>query len=117
MFNIFLSTGQPYDFVAANNDSMALGVLDAYAENNINPADAPVLGVDATADGCAAIEDGRMVFTVYQSAKGQGEYAVKVAAELARGGSISGIEGATKDNKYVYVPFEKVTAGNVSEYK
>ncbi len=117
LFNIFLSTGQPYDFVAANNDSMALGVLDAYAENNINPADAPVLGVDATADGCVAIEDGRMVFTVYQSAKGQGEYAVKVAAELARGGSISGIEGATKDNKYVYVPFEKVTAGNVSEYK
>ena len=77
----------------------------------------PVLGVGATADGCTAIEDGKMVFTVYQSAKGQGEYAVKVAAELARGGSISGIEGATKDNKYVYVPFEKVTAANVSEYK
>lgn len=117
LFNIFLSTGQPYDFVAANNDSMALGVLDAYAENNINPADAPVLGVDATADGCAAIEDGKMVFTVYQSAKGQGEYAVKAAVELAKGGSISGIEGATKDKKYVYVPFEKVTAANVSEYK
>lgn len=117
LFNIFLSTGQPYDFVASNNDTMALGVLDAYAENNINPADAPVLGVDATADGCAAIEDGKMVFTVYQSAKGQGEYAIKAAAELAKGGSISGIEGATKDNKYVYVPFEKVTASNVSEYK
>ena len=42
LFNIFLSTGQPYDFVASNNDSMALGVLDAYAENNINPADVPV---------------------------------------------------------------------------
>ncbi len=117
LFNIFLSTGQPYDFVVSNNDSMALGVLDAYAENNINPADAPVLGVDATADGCAAIEDGKMVFTVYQSAKGQGEYAIKAAAELAKGGSISGIEGATEDNKYVYVPFEKVTASNVSNYK
>lgn len=117
LFNIFLSTGQPYDFVASNNDTMALGVLDAYAENNINPADAPVLGVDATADGCAAIEDGRMVFTVYQSAKGQGEYAVKAAAELAEGGSISGIEGATSDNKYVYVPFEKVTSSNVSKYR
>ena len=117
LFNIFLSTGQPYDFVASNNDSMALGVLDAYAENNINPADAPVLGVDATSDGCAAIEDGKMVFTVYQSAKGQGEYAIKAAAELAKGGSISSIEGATEDNKYVYVPFEKVTASNVSRYK
>ena len=117
LFNIFLSTGQPYDFVASNNDSMALGVLDAYAENNINPADAPVLGVDATTDGCASIEDGKMVFTVYQSAKGQGEYAVKAAAELAKGGSISNIEGATEDNKYVYVPFEKVDSSNVSQYK
>lgn len=117
LFNIFLSTGQPYDFVASNNDSMALGVLDAYAENNINPTDAPVLGVDATSDGCVAIEDGKMVFTVYQSAKGQGEYAIKAAAELAKGGSISSIEGATEDNKYVYVPFEKVTASNVSRYK
>lgn len=117
LFNIFLSTGQPYDFVASNNDSMALGVLDAYAENNINPADVPVLGVDATADGCASIEEGKMVFTVYQSAKGQGEYAVKAAAELAKGGSISSIEGATKDNKYVYVPFEKVDSSNVSQYK
>jgi len=117
LFNIFLSTGQPYDFVASNNDSMALGVLDAYAENNINPADAPVLGVDATADGCASIEDGKMAFAVYQSAKGQGEYAVKAAAELAKGGSISGIKGATKDNKYVYVPFEKVDSSNVSQYK
>lgn len=117
LFNIFLTTGQPYDFVACNNDSMALGILDAYAENNIDPASAPVLGVDATADGCKAIEDGRMVFTVYQSAKGQGEFAVKAAAELARGGSISSIEGATEDGKYVFVPFEKVTAGNVSDYK
>ncbi|MFG6394704.1 MAG: substrate-binding domain-containing protein [Lachnospiraceae bacterium] len=117
LFNIFLSTGQPYDFVASNNDSMALGVLDAYALNNINPQDVPVLGVDATADGCASIENGQMAFTVYQPAKGQGEYVIKAAAELAKGGSISGIEGATKDNKYVYVPFEKVTSSNVSQYR
>jgi len=116
LFNVFLTTGQPYDFVVANNDSMALGVLDAYEENNIDPGTAPVLGVDATADGCAAVKDGKMAFTVYQPAKGQGEYAVKAAVELAKGSSISNIEGATKDRKYVYVPFEKVTAENVSNY-
>ena len=59
----------------------------------------------------------RSAFTVYQPAKGQGEYVIKAAAELAKGGSISGIEGATKDNKYVYVPFEKVTSSNVSQYR
>lgn len=117
LFNLFLTTGQPYDFVACNNDSMALGILDAYEENNIDFASAPVLGVDATADGCAAIEEGKMVFTVFQPAVGQGEYAVKAAIALANGESISDIEGATEDNKYVYVPFEKVTSENVSEYK
>lgn len=116
LFNIFLMTGQPYDFVACNNDSMALGVLDAYAENNIDPKTAPVLGVDATENGCAAIKDGRMAFTVYQSAKGQGECIIKAAIALARGNSISSLEGATEDKKCIYVPFEKVTAENVSEY-
>lgn len=117
LFNLFLTTGQPYDFVACNNDSMALGVLDAYAENNINPANVPVLGIDATAEGCASIEAGKMAFTVYQSATGQGEYVIKAAAELAKGGSVSSIKGASKDNKYVYVPFEKVDSSNVSQYK
>lgn len=117
LFDIFLTTGQPYDFVASNNDTMALGVLDSYAENNTDPSSAPVLGIDATAEGCAAIKDGRMAFTVYQSAKKQGESIIKAAIALAHSESISGIEGATEDNKYVYVPFEKVTADNVSNYE
>lgn len=117
LFKVFLTTGQPYDFVANNNDSMALGVLDVYAENNINPSDAPVLGVDATVDGCAAVKDGRMAFTVYQPAKEQGESVIKAAIALARGESINNIEGATEDNKYIYVPFEKVTADNVNNYQ
>lgn len=117
MFNTFLTTNQPYDFVACNNDTMALGVIDAMKENNISPSSVPVLGVDATTDGCASISAGDMVFTVMQPAKGQGEYAIKAAVALAQGKSISDIEGATDDNKYIYVPFEKVTTENVSNYK
>ncbi len=117
LFKIFLATGQPYDFVASNNDSMALGVLDAYAESNTDPAAAPVLGIDATTDGCAAVKDGRMAFTVYQPAKEQGECVIKAAIALVHGEPLSSIEGATEDNKYVYVPFEKVTADNVSNYE
>lgn len=116
MFQVFLTTGATPDCVICNNDSMALGVIEACKEEGIDLSSLPVLGVDATADGCAAIEDGDMAFTVYQSAKGQGEAAVWAAIRLAKGESVDDIEGVTEDSKYIWVPFEKVDSGNVDSY-
>jgi inositol transport system substrate-binding protein len=58
-----------------------------------------------------------MDFTVLQSAKGQGERAVEAISIMANGGSISSVEGVTENGKYVWVPFEKVDASNVSSYQ
>lgn len=118
MFKIFLSLGVPYDCVICNNDSMALGIIAACRDEGIDPSSFPVMGVDATADGCAAIADGDMAFTVYQSAAGQGEAGVMVAVALAGGqsASASGFD-VSDDGKYVWVPFERVDASNVGEYQ
>lgn len=116
MFNIFLSTKTPVDCVICNNDSMALGVIESCKENNIDLNTLPILGVDATSDGCKEIQNGNMAFTVYQSATGQGEAAVKLAVTLATGKSGSTVEGVSEDGLYIWVPFEKVDASNVANY-
>lgn len=116
LFETFLRTGAPVDCVLCENDSMALGVIEVCRETGIDLSTLPVLGVDATADGCAAIESGEMAFTVCQSGAGQGEAAVKAAIRFARGESVDSLEGVSEDGKYVWVPFEKVDSTNVSQY-
>lgn len=116
LFETFLRTGSPVDCVLCENDSMALGVIEACKEANIDLSTLPVLGVDATADGCDAIKNGEMAFTVCQSGVGQGEAAVKAAIRFARGESVDSLEGVSEDGKYVWVPFEKVDSTNASQY-
>lgn len=116
LFELFLKTGVTADCVICNNDSMALGVMEACKNNGINCAELPILGVDATADGCAAIKSGDMAFTVYQSGSGQGHAAVDAAIQLVERGSVKDIEGSTEDGRYVWVDFERVDSSNVSQY-
>ncbi len=112
----FLKTDQPYDVFFCNNDGMALGVIEALKNAGINPADVPICGVDATADGCAAIKAGEMSFTAMQNAEGQATAAIKAAMAMTKGQSITSLEGASSDGKYILVPFESVDSSNVSNY-
>lgn len=116
MFNVFLATGRKFDCVIANNDSMALGVVDSFKEKKIDNQAIPVLGVDAIGDALKAIKDGNMKLSVYQSAKGQSISAVKAAIKLGSGETLAGLENLTSDGKYIWVPFEKVDKSNVDKY-
>lgn len=116
LFELFLKTDVPVDCVICNNDSMALGVVEACKSVGIDPGTIPILGVDATGDGCAAIRNGEMAFTVYQSGLGQGQAAVDMAIKIVTKKDTKDTEGITEDEKYVWVPFERVDGSNVAQY-
>lgn len=116
MFDLFLKTGQDVDAVICNNDSMAVGIVNSAEKNGLDFNDLPILGVDATDDGLKDIKEGKMACTIFQPAVGQGEAAVKAAVQLVKGNSITSLEGAEENGLYLWVPFEQVTAENVSSY-
>ena len=115
-FARFLNNNTKVDAVFCNNDAMALGVIEAMKEKGLDYTEIPVVGVDATAEGCKSLADGEMSFTVLQDAGMQGIKAVEAAIALAKGEDISRIEGATSDGKYIWVDFEPVNKENVYKY-
>lgn len=115
-----LLTTVEYDCIIANNDAMALGAIEAMKDAGLNPADIPIVGIDATADGIQALKDGELAMTVFQNPVGQGSGALMAAVNMLEGKAFT--EGTTftadEENPYiVWVPFEPVYPSNVADYE
>lgn len=115
-YKIFYKTNQPLDCVICNNDAMAIGVIQGMREVGVNPKEVLIAGIDATVEGCQAIKDGDMDFSVFQNAKKQAESAIDVALMLAQGKSIKDYELTDENGYEVWIDFEKVDASNVNSY-
>lgn len=113
------ANGDKIEAVFANNDDMALGAIEAlkaagYFKDNKYM---PVVGVDATAPGVAALKDGTMLGTVLNDAKNQGKATFALSYVLAQGKTPdkenTGYE--ITDGKYVWVPYVKITKDNTQD--
>ena len=104
----WLSSGEPFDAVFANNDEMAIGAFQAMKAAGISRDAVQVGGVDATPDALVAMEAGEMDVTVFQDLAGQGAGSIDTALKLARGEDV---------DKTVFIPFKLVTPDNVSAFK
>ncbi|WP_105567277.1 sugar ABC transporter substrate-binding protein [Microbacterium halophytorum] len=80
----WLSTGEEIDAIVAQNDGMAVGAVQAI-DNAGRAGEIAVYGIDATADGIAAIEAGGLAGTVSQDTAGMGELGVETMAKLIDG--------------------------------
>jgi inositol transport system substrate-binding protein len=102
----WLSSGDQIDAVAANNDDMALGAIQAIEAAGLL-GKIIVGGTDATPDALAAMDEGKLDLTVFQDAAGQGGGSIKAAVALAM--------GETVENR-VWIPFVLVTPENYKEF-
>lgn len=103
----WLSSGEPFDVVFANNDESAIGAIQALKAGGIAMEDVVVVGVDATQDALVAMQAGELDATVFQDAAGQGRGSLDAALKLARGEAV--------DQK-VYIPFQLVTPANIGDF-
>lgn len=99
--------GQEINAIAANNDEMAIGALNAMRQLGISPDDIIVGGIDATRDALESMQSGELAVTVFQDPVGQGGGAVKAAIELAEGNEVE---------KTTMVPFQLVTPETLEEF-
>jgi len=82
-----------FNVVAAQNDGMALGAVQAMIQNGLVKDDTsdgtrltvPVLGIDATADAIASMRRNELYATVLQDAVGQSAAAFDVIYQIATG--------------------------------
>jgi len=102
----WLQSDQKLDIVAAQNDNMAMGALMAVEKAGL-AGKVLVFGIDATADACVAVQEGRLSGTVFQDAAGQGKKAVEVAQQIAMG---------EKVEKIIFIPYLPVDKSNVANY-
>lgn len=101
------------ELVLANNDDMALGAMDAYKKRNYTESALPVFfGIDGTKEGLQAVMDSRMAGTVYNDKEGQAEAMARLAVALVSGEGMDEIE--FEKEKYIYLPYEKVTKENAA---
>lgn len=103
----WLTAGEPFDAIFANNDEMAIGATQAMKSAGVDMTDVIVVGVDATQDGLAAMRAGDLDVTVFQNASAQAAGAVDAALALVRGEAV---------DQVVYIPFELVTPENMDVY-
>ena len=80
----FLRENVYFDAVFAENDYMALGVIQALKAERYSPLPV-VVGYDGVPEALDAIQKGDLSATIAQNPKGLGETAVEVLLRIARG--------------------------------
>lgn len=106
--------------VLSNNDSMAMGAVQACLNNGYNEGDpekfVPIVGIDANIDALEAMKAGHLLGTVLNDRQNQSIAVINVMKAFAAGDEITeevvGVD-CTVDGKYIWVPYVIVDENNL----
>ncbi len=115
MQQLIAQYGDRIELVLANNDDMALGAVDAYEKSGYAKEEYPAFfGIDGTDVGLQAVVEGSFSGTVYNDKEGQAEAMAELAVALVTHDGLQNME--FERGKYIYLPYEKITSGNVKDF-
>lgn len=117
MIQIISQYQNKIELVLANNDDMALGAIEAYQKLNFTETDFPVFfGIDGTDVGLKAVLDEKLAGTVYNDKEGQALAMAELAVDVASENKNETATEVTKKDKYIYLPYFKVTIDNANDF-
>jgi len=97
--------------VIGSNDEMALGALEAIEARGMTPGkDVVVIGVNGAENALEAIEQGKLLSTIYPNQYCLAYLAVKVANDLVR-------DGVQPEKEIIGELSQVITADNVAQFK
>lgn len=102
------------EMVIANDDDMALGVIDTLEAAGAEHFPL-IVGVNGTKDALEMIKTKKMEGTVYNDADGQAETIMNMAYGLAVEGKIPE-DIKLEEDKYIYLPYRIINYDNVQSY-
>lgn len=102
----WINSSEKMDAIIANSDEPAIGAILALEAAGYEKI--PVAGIDANDDALTFIKEERLLASVSQSPKANGETALEVALQV--------LDGTYTGDKVIYVDVELVTKENVDEY-
>lgn len=108
--------GDAIELVLANNDEMALGAVNAYDKQGYSKDECPaIFGIDGLEDALDAVQQGTIQGTVYNDKEGQAVQIANLALDLFQNNSLAHYN--FQDERYIFLPYQKVDASNVADYQ
>lgn len=106
--------GSQIEVVFANNDDMALGVLDVMQQLEVQPPYPVIIGVDATSEALEAVANGTMSGTVLNDGVGIAQTMLELSLSLYY--QQDPAQKFTIENQSIWLPYRPITQKEIEQF-